>query len=71
MKVATYEGIVENGRVQLPENVYLPEKARVYVILPDVEAQTVVHIRSPRLKHSKQAKDFEKQVTSGLNNGGV
>ncbi|MBI4674673.1 MAG: hypothetical protein HY741_23765 [Chloroflexi bacterium] len=62
MKVATYEGFVENGKVQLPENIYLPEKAKVYVIVPDVQAQVVPYMRSPRLVHPEDAKDFEKEI---------
>ena len=38
MTIATYEGVVENGRVQLPAGVLLPEHTRVYVVVPDVGA---------------------------------
>jgi spore germination protein YaaH len=37
MSVSTYQGIVENGQVRLAENIHLPENAKVYVIVPDVE----------------------------------
>lgn len=62
MKVATYEGIVENGRVQLPAGVLLPEKTKVYVVVPEVGVKPVAHIASPRLVHPEQAKDFVKEV---------
>ncbi|MCI0490487.1 MAG: hypothetical protein L0229_28160 [Blastocatellia bacterium] len=62
MKVATYEGIVENGQVRLPANVSLPEKAKVYVVVPDVELQPTGYIGSPRLAHPEQAEDFNKEV---------
>ena len=65
MKVLTYEGVVENGRVQLPAGVLLPEKAKVYVVVPEVvESKTprTAHVYSPRLAHPEQAKDFVKEV---------
>ena len=65
MKVKTYEAVVENGRVQLPAGVLLPEKAKVYVVVPGISEGGVrhaVHIYSPRLAHPEQAKDFVKKV---------
>ncbi len=62
MKGATYEGIVENGNVRLPADIHLPESTRVYVVVPDVETRRIVHLRSPRLVHPEQAKDFIKKV---------
>jgi hypothetical protein len=65
MKVATYEGVVENGQVRLPAGVTLPEKAKVYVVVPGVvkiETPRVAHVYSPRLAHPEQAKDFVKRV---------
>ncbi len=40
MSVTTYQGTVENGLVRLAGNVRLPENAKVYVIVPDVESNT-------------------------------
>lgn len=62
-KLATYEGIIENGRVTLPPNTEIPDKTRVYVLVPDAEAQPTLYVVSPRLVHPEQAKDFEMQVT--------
>jgi len=61
-KLATYEGVVENGHVMLPPNADIPDNTRVYVLVPDVESQRTPHIASPRLVHPEQAKDFEMQV---------
>jgi hypothetical protein len=61
-KLATYEGIVENGRVTLPPNADIPDKTHVYVLVPDSETQRTFRIMSPRLAHPEQAKDFEKQI---------
>ena len=66
MRVTTFEGIVENGQIRLPATVRLPEKAKVYVVIPDVEIQTVAYIGSPRLVHPEQAADFKKEVVEEL-----
>lgn len=40
MSVTTFQGTVENGQVRLPANVSLPEKTKVYVVVPDLEQNT-------------------------------
>jgi hypothetical protein len=62
MKVTTYEGTIENGQIKLPEDVHLPENARVYVVIPEVAEAPVPRIRSPRLARQDQAADFVKTV---------
>jgi hypothetical protein len=62
MNVVTYEGVVENGHVQLPPDAVLPEKATVYVVVPAMKAQQTVHFRSPRLADPAQAARFEMEV---------
>src|SRR6185436_14826075 len=52
MKVATFEAVVENGQIRLTDSVRLPEKARVYVVIPGVSATT--YIGSPRLARPEQ-----------------
>ena len=61
-KLATYEGVVENGHVTLPPNADIPEKTRVYVLVPNGDAQGTPRIASPRLVHPEQAKDFKMDV---------
>ena len=39
MPVTTFSGIVENGQVKLAPNVHLPEKAKVFVVVPDFDEQ--------------------------------
>jgi hypothetical protein len=70
-KLATYEGVVENGHVTLPPDAHIPEKTRVYVMVPDAEAKRVPRIFSPRLAHPEQAKDFEKLVIEDITDAGV
>ena len=62
MSVTTIEAIVENGQIRLPASVRLPEKAKVYVLIPDVSAPSVSYVGSPRLVHPEQAADFRKEV---------
>ena len=62
MSIASFEGIVKNGAIQLRDNVTLPEKTRVYVVIPDFEAGPQAHVYSPRLVHPGQASDFAKQI---------
>ena len=61
MQVTTIEGTVKNGRIHLSEDVYLPESAKVYVVVPDFQKQTA-RIRSPRLVDSSKLKDFEREI---------
>lgn len=65
MKVATFEAIVENGQIRLPGGIHLPEKAKVYVVIPGVEEPSVAYIGSPRLARPEQASDFQKEVIEG------
>jgi hypothetical protein len=62
MQVTTYEGIIENGTIRLIPNVSLPERMRVYVVVPSMETTPVTRIVSPRLVHPEQAADFVKGV---------
>lgn len=40
MAVTTFSGTVEDGQVKLAANVQLPEKATVYVVVPDFDETT-------------------------------
>lgn len=62
MSVVTYEGVIEHGQVRLKTQVCLPEGARVYVIVPDVQAEPAGRIVSPRLLHPEQVDDFVMQI---------
>jgi hypothetical protein len=61
MQVTTIEGIVENGQIRLTENVKLPELAKVYVVVPNLEKRTA-RIMSPRLVNKDDAKYLVKTV---------
>jgi len=62
MEVTTYEAFVENGRIRLPDQVYLPEHSRVYVVVP-VGAEATAYVASPHLAHPEGATDFVMEVT--------
>lgn len=71
MQVTAYEGIIENGIIKLKTNVNLPEKMKVYVIIPNMEAEKTVRVYSPRLVHPEQAADFKKEIVEELPNADV
>ena len=62
MQVITYEAIVENGQVKLSNSVQLPEKAKVYVMVPSTPAQPRFLVAGPRLARPEQAPNFVKEV---------
>lgn len=62
MSVATFEGMVENGQIRLKSDIYLPDKTKVYVIVPEIQIEQVARIFSPRLARPEQAVDFKLMV---------
>ena len=64
MSVTTIEGIVVNGQIQLTTNVQLPDKTKVYVVIPNVQLNPTARIVTPRLADPGQAKDFKLEVIS-------
>ena len=62
MSVTTYEAIVENGQIKLLQLLQLPEKTKVYVVVPEVEIPSPIKIGSPRLRHPEQLIHFVKEV---------
>jgi hypothetical protein len=63
MGISTFEGVVENGQIRLRDNVTLPEKTKVYVVIPDLGAAPAARIYRPRLARPEQAEDFAKDVS--------
>ena len=61
MSIVTYEGIVEKGKIRLKAGVHLPDKAKVYVIVPESDEETA-RILTPRLARPEQAADFKMEV---------
>lgn len=71
MKVTAYEATVENGQIKVIEAVGLPEHARVYVVVPDSEGATVLHVGSPRLAQPERAADFTMEVAEEPRDAGL
>jgi len=61
-KLATYQGIIENGRVRLPSDAGIPETTLAPVLVADAGRDSVRYIASPHLADPQQARDFELQV---------
>jgi len=62
MSVLTLEGVVDNGQIRLLDQATLPEKTRVYVVVPDA-ARLEPRVWSPRLAEPGQAAAFSMEVT--------
>ena len=71
MSVATFEGVVEQGRIRLESGVRLPENTKVYVVVPDIQIERSARMISPRLAHPEQAKEFELEVIDEAANARV
>ena len=62
--VETIEAVVENGQIQLPEGLRLPDHTKVYVVIPGQrEVARTYRIMSPRLANPAHARDFVKEMT--------
>jgi hypothetical protein len=62
MSIATLEGVIEQGQIILKSNLHLPDKTKVYVVIPGLEIEKYARILSPRLAKPEQAIDFELEV---------
>lgn len=71
MNVVTFEGVVENGQIRLNSDVRLPDRTKVYVIVPGFESKPVAHIFTPRLVHREQVADFKKEIVEALPDAGL
>ncbi len=71
MGILTFEGVVDGDRIRLKGYVRLPDRARVYILLPDVHVEQVVRIPSPRLAYPEQMADFVLEVLEDSAGAGV
>ncbi|HLM54718.1 MAG TPA: hypothetical protein VK422_01225 [Pyrinomonadaceae bacterium] len=57
------EGVVEDGQIKINSNVKLPDRTKVYIVIPDSELKkSGVYLHAPRLAHPDQAADFEMEM---------
>jgi hypothetical protein len=47
----------------LIDNIRIPDKTKVYVVIPARRGEKAIRIFSPRLAHPEQAADFKMRVT--------
>jgi hypothetical protein len=71
MNIATFEGVVEQGQIHLKTSVRLPDKTKVYVVVPDFRVEQVAHIFTPHLAHPEQAADFKMEIVEDTSNDSV
>ncbi len=71
MSVITYEAVVENGHIQLPPDITLPEDTTVYVVVPGLKMQRKAYFRSPRLADPSQAARLELEVIEETTDAGL
>ena len=63
MSVLALEAIVDHGLIRLPPDVKLPDKTRVYIIVPASLTQKKARHLSPRLTNPEQVRDFVMEVS--------
>ena len=71
MSVRTFEGIVEKGQIKFKSQVNLPERTKVYVVVPDDEIEQTVFLHSPRLARPEQAADFAMEIIGAAPDAGL
>jgi uncharacterized protein (DUF433 family) len=64
MSVTTFEGVVDRGQIKLPADVQLPDKARVYVIVPEYKPERDDQSISPPATNASSAPTLEMEVIS-------
>ncbi len=62
MSIMTIEGIVEEGQIRLKDNVSLPDKTKVYVVVPEFPIQQKPYFFSPRLAHPEQIHEIKMEL---------
>ena len=65
MQVTTFEGVVKNGQIHLSEDIKLPEAAKVYVVVPNMEKRTA-KVMSPRLVNKSDAAMFVRTIEEDI-----
>lgn len=71
MGVVTLEGVIERGQIRITPDLRLPDKTKVYVVIPGIKIERVTHVSSPRLAHPEQAVDFELEIVEETSHAGL
>ena len=60
--INTYKAVYENGIIRLADDIKLPNRTNVYVVVPEVDENPVYRYSSPHLVRPEQAFDFVKEI---------
>ena len=71
MNIATFEGIVDHGQIRLNTSIRLPDKTKVYVVVPDLHLEQVAHLFTPRLTHPEQLVDFKMEIVEASSHDSI
>jgi hypothetical protein len=71
MTITTYEGVVEKGKIRLKMGIRLPEKAKVYVVVPDLQIEKTARVLTPRLANPAQVRDFKMEISEDDSNASL
>lgn len=66
MSVITLEGEIDHGQVRLKGNVRLPDRTKVYVIVPNVEVEAAARLYTPHLAQPERIADFKMEIIECL-----
>jgi hypothetical protein len=64
MSVTTFEGVVDRGQIKLPVDVQLPDKARVYVVVPEYQPERGAQIVGSRATNASITHDPEIEIAN-------
>ncbi len=62
MNTLSFEGVVRQNQVQLPQHLHLPDDTKVVVIVLTEGARPTAHLYSPHLVNPALAADFALEV---------
>lgn len=71
MGAVTLEGVVEQGQIKITSGISLPERTKVYIVVPDAEIERTVHLHTPRLAHPEAAADFALEIVETPSNANL
>jgi len=59
MSASSFEVMAGISQIKPQKNLHIPDRAKVYVVIPDLQQPSAARQMSPRLAKPEQAKDFE------------
>ena len=62
MRIVALEGIVEKSQIRLISDLRLPDKTKVYMVIPNMQIENVAYSYTPRLADPSQSADFKMEA---------